>query len=178
MPELIEIETERLRLRQWQPADRAPFAALNTDPRVMEFFPAALTRAESDQLADRCQSFIDARGWGPWAVESKATREFVGTVGLHIPSAQLPFSPCVEILWRLGAQHWGKGFATEAAEEALRVGFTVLELPEIVAFTVIHNRRSRSVMERLRMQESGTFEHPHLPVGHALRLHCLYRLAR
>lgn len=178
MTELIEVQTERLRLRQWQPADRVPLAALNADPRVMEFFPATLTRAESDEMADRCESLIAKQGWGPWAVESKVTQEFVGVVGLHIPSAELPFSPCVEILWRLAFEHWGKGFAAEAAQAALRIGFEVLDLPEIVAFTSVHNRRSRAVMERLRMQPAGVFEHPGLPIDSALRLHCLYRLAR
>ena len=91
MIELIEFETERLRLRQWKPADREPFAALNADSRVMEFFPSPLTRTESDAMADRCQLLIKERGWGFWAAESKATQEFIGFVGLHTPSAELPF---------------------------------------------------------------------------------------
>lgn len=177
MADLIEFETERLRLRQWLPADRESFAALNSDSRVMEFFPSLLTRAESDAMADRCQSLIKERGWGFWAAEYKATREFIGFVGLHTPSAELPFSPCVEVGWRLAFQHWGKGFATEAASEALRVGFQLLHLREIVSFTTLGNRRSRAVMERLGMRESGTFEHPHVPESSGLRQHCLYRLS-
>jgi len=177
MTELIEFETERLRLRQWTPADRTPFAALNSDPRVMEFFHSRLTRAESDAMADRCQSLIEERGWGFWATETKATHEFIGFVGLHIPSAELPFSPCVEVGWRLAFQYWGKGFASEAAKGALRVAFQSLALPEVVSFTTIHNRRSRAVMERLGMQESGIFEHPQVPESNALRLHCLYRIS-
>lgn len=177
MAELIEFETERLRLRQWNPADRAPFAALNSDPRVMEFFLSPLTREESDAMADRCQSLIEERGWGFWATETKATHEFIGLVGLHIPSTELPFSPCVEVGWRLAFQYWGKGFASEAAKGALRVAFQSLALPEVVSFTTIHNRRSRAVMERLGMQESGAFEHPQVPEGSALRPHCLYRIS-
>lgn len=178
MPELIEFETKRLRLRQWRSADREPFAALNSDARVMEFFHSPLTRTESDTMADRCQSLIGERGWGFWVAESKDTQEFIGFVGLHIPSADLPFSPCVEIGWRLAFQHWGKGLASEAARGALHVGFQSLGLPEIVSFTPIGNRRSRSVMERLGMRESGTFVHPQLPESSPLRLHCLYRLLR
>lgn len=97
MTDLVEFETERLFLRQWTPADREPFAALNADPRVMEFFPARLTRAESDAMADRCEALIRERGWGFWAAELKGSREFIGFVGLHTPSAELPFSPCVEV---------------------------------------------------------------------------------
>jgi RimJ/RimL family protein N-acetyltransferase len=176
MPELIEIETERLRLRQWRLADREPFAAMNADPRVMEFFPATLTQAESDAMADRCQLLIEERGWGFWAAECKATREFIGFVGLHTPSAELPFSPCVEVGWRLAFPYWGKGFASEAAKEALLVGFHSLGLKEVVSFTAVGNLRSRAVMERLGMQECGTFDHPQVPEGLGLRRHCLYRL--
>ena len=177
MTERIEPQTRRLRLRQWIPADREPFAALNADPRVMQFLPAALTREESDAMADRCQMLIEQRGWGFWAVELKTTNEFIGFVGLHTPSAELPFSPCVEVGWRLAFRHWGKGYATEAARAAVHVGFDLLGLKEIVAFTAVGNLRSRAVMERLAMRESGTFEHPQVPRGSGLERHCLYRLA-
>ncbi|WP_310484732.1 GNAT family N-acetyltransferase [Chamaesiphon sp. VAR_48_metabat_403] len=179
MAALIEFETERLRLRQWIKSDREPFARLNADPRVMEFFPSILDRAASDAMLDRLQTLINERGWGFWAVESKQDNQFIGFVGLHIPSADLPFSPCVEIGWRLAFDYWGKGYATEAAQAALKVGFNRLELPEIVSFTAINNHRSSAVMERLGMnREIETFEHPSLPVGHFLKEHCLYRLSR
>jgi RimJ/RimL family protein N-acetyltransferase len=178
MAEITELETERLVLRQWAPTDLAPFAALNADPRVMEFFPARLTRGESDALAERCAALLSERGWGLWAAEFKATREFIGFVGLHCPLVELPFSPCVEIGWRLASAHWHQGLASEAARRVLRVGFDTLELPEIVSFTSVGNARSRAVMARIGLQDCGTFEHPQLPVGHPLRLHSLYRLAR
>ena len=178
MAELIEFETERLRLRQWKPSDREPFAALNSDPRVMEFFPSPLARSDSDAMANRCQLLMEERGWGFWATESKATRALMGFVGLHIPAPELPFSPCVEVGWRLAFQYWGKGYATEAARAALDVGFELLRLPEIVSFCAIHNVRSRAVMARLGMRASGDFEHPSVPAGNMLRQHCLYRLAR
>jgi RimJ/RimL family protein N-acetyltransferase len=178
MVELIEFDTERLRLRQWLATDREPFAALNRDPKVMEFFPAPLDRAASDAMADRCESLIAERGWGLWAAEMKATGQFIGFVGLHISAPELPFSPCVEIGWRLAGSIWGKGLASEAARGALRVGFDLLKLPEIVSFTAVHNLRSRAVMERLGMRESNdTFDHPNVPEGSRLRQHCLYRLS-
>ena len=174
----IEFETRRLLLRQWRAADRAPFATLNADPIVMAHFPAPLTREESDAMADRCERLIAERRWGAWAAEIKATREFIGFVGLHTPD-DLPISPCVEILWRLARAHWRKGFATEAARGVLHIGFEVLRLPEIVSFTVPSNIRSRAVMERLGMQmDAATFEHSGVPDGHVLRTHCNYRLSR
>jgi RimJ/RimL family protein N-acetyltransferase len=179
MVKLIEFETERLRLRQWLPADREPFAALNADPKVMEFFPATLDRAASDAMADRGESLIAEQGWGFWATEIKKNAQFIGFVGLHITAPELPFSPCVEIGWRLAFQYWGKGFATEAAQGSLQIGFDLLDLPEIVSFTTVGNIRSRAVMRRLGMREDvDTFEHPKIPTGHPLRLHCLYRLPR
>ncbi|RIX40312.1 MAG: N-acetyltransferase [Rhodocyclales bacterium GT-UBC] len=178
MADLIEFETKRLVLRQWKPADREAFAAINADARAMAFFPAPLSRAESDLLADRCATLIRERGWGFWAAELKASHQFIGFVGLHVPTAELPFSPCVEIGWRLSVEHWGKGLATEAAQGALRIGFGAIGLEEIVSFTAVGNTRSRAVMEKLNMCPSGTFEHPLLPIESPLRLHCLYRLKR
>jgi RimJ/RimL family protein N-acetyltransferase len=175
----IEFETQRLLLRQWRASDRLPFAALNADPAVMAHFPSPMTREESDAMADRFARLIAERRWGAWAAEIKATGEFIGVVGLHIPRADLPPAPCVEILWRLARAHWRQGFATEAARGTLRVAFEVLRLQEIVSFTVPSNARSRAVMERLGMQmDAATFEHPGLPEGHALRTHCNYRISR
>lgn len=179
MTEILEFETERLFLRQWNVSDLEPFAALNADARVMEFFPAPLDRSASDAMAERCRSSIAERGWGFWAVECKRTRRFAGFVGLHIPAARLPFSPCVEIGWRLAFECWGQGFATEAAKAALRVGFEVLNLREIVSFTATGNRRSQAVMRRIGLFETGeTFEHPDIPPGHPLREHVLFCLSR
>jgi RimJ/RimL family protein N-acetyltransferase len=175
----IEFETQRLSLRQWRAPDRRPFAALNADPIVMAHFPEPWTREKSDEMADHCQELIVELGWGPWACEIKATGEFIGCVGLQCLQDDLPFAPCVEILWRLARAHWGRGFATEAARAALDVGFRVLQMREIVAFTTPSNSRSQAVMRRLGMQmDVATFEHPGVPEGHPLRTHVNYRLSR
>jgi RimJ/RimL family protein N-acetyltransferase len=175
----IEFETQRLRLRQWNDSDREPFAALNSDPAVMEFFPSLPSRAASDASIDSWQSQFASQGWSNWAAELAASGQFIGFVGLTVPRRVLPFSPCVEIGWRLARSFWGQGFATEAARGALRVGFEHLALPEIVSFTVRANQRSRAVMERIGMRSTGEdFEHPGVPEGSPLRLHCLYRITR
>lgn len=173
---VIELQTQRLLLRQWRDADLQPFARLNADPRVMEFYPQALTARESDAMARRIQSLIAERGWGLWAVELLSSGAFCGYVGLHVPSAALPFSPCVEIGWRLAAAFWGRGYATEAARAALGVAFGRLGIAEVVSFTSIRNVRSRRVMERIGMRYRGEqFEHPAVPEGSPLRQHLLYR---
>lgn len=175
----IELATPRLRLRQWRDADREPFAALNADPVAMEFFPAPLAREASDAMLEGFRQQIEERGWSNWAVEVAATGAFIGFVGLTVPKRALPFMPCVEIGWRLARAHWGQGYAAEGARAALRAGFERLELEEIVSFTALLNTRSRKVMERIGMRDAHEdFEHPALPPGHALRPHCLYRLAR
>jgi RimJ/RimL family protein N-acetyltransferase len=177
MTEIIEFKTDRLFLRQWRQEDRAPFARLNADPEVMAWFPDLLDRQASDALMDRCQALIEERGWGFWAVEIRGSGEFLGFVGLHVPVQALPFSPCVEIGWRLAKAYWGRGLACEAAQGALRVGFDTLGLQEIVSFTALLNLRSQRLMQRLGMRrEASTFEHPLVPQGHPLREHCLYRL--
>ncbi|GKX57411.1 GCN5 family N-acetyltransferase [Leminorella grimontii] len=180
MTEIVEITTERLRLRQWTPADREPWANMLADPRVMAYFPAPLDRTASDAFADRCQAGIVERGWGFWAVERLSDGRFIGMVGLNVPPAALPFSPCVEIGWRLAHDCWGKGYAFEAANGALAAGFERLGLSEIVAFTTLQNRRSRALMERLGMRPSPQeeFDHPMLTADSPLLKHCLYRLSK
>ena len=176
---IITPRTTRLHLRQWLPQDRDAFAAMSADPEVMRYFPAPLTRAQSDAMADKCEALIAERGWGMWAVERLADQRFIGFVGLHIPQADLPFSPCVEIGWRLARDAWGHGLATEAAIAALGVGFDRLQLPEIVAFTTQTNTPSQAVMQRLGMvrDAAADFDHPALPANHPLRAHQLYRLS-
>jgi len=176
---VTELTGARVRLRRWREQDRVPFAAMNADPRVMEFFPGTLSRAESDALADRIEAHLRERGFGLWAIEAPGIAPFIGFAGLSVPRFDAPFMPCVEIGWRLAVAHWRKGYATEAARLALAYGFDTLELPEIVAFTAATNLRSRAVMERLGMHRdpADDFDHPALPEGDPLQRHVLYRLA-
>lgn len=175
----MDLRGERVLLRRWTEDDLAPFAAMNADPRVMEHYPATLTREESDSFVrERVEPHFAEHGFGLWAVEVPGAAPFVGYVGLSLPGFEAHFMPCVEIGWRLGFEHWGKGYATEAARVAVEFGFSEAGLDEIVSFTVPENRRSIAVMERLGMTYAGEFDHPRLPDGHRLRRHVLYRLAR
>jgi RimJ/RimL family protein N-acetyltransferase len=175
-----DLSTDRLWLRRWLPDDRIPFAKLNSDPRVVEFLPGALSREESDAVADRIEAHFQRHGFGLWAVEIPGVTQFAGFIGLSIPRFEAPFTPCIEIGWRLDAEYWNHGYATEGARAALAFGFGSLELEEIVSFTVPGNVRSRRVMEKLGMTHSASddFDHPVLPEGHPLRRHVLYRLRR
>lgn len=178
MTPITILRTPRLVLRQWRDEDLAPFAAMNADPRVMEHFPSALTREESDAMAGRLRAEIEQRGFGFWAVEVPGSAHFVGFVGLSVPSFGAPFMPCVEIGWRIAFDHWGKGIATEGARFALDAAFGELQLSEVVAFTATGNTRSRRVMERLGMRHDPRedFDHPSIAEGHPVRRHVLYRV--
>jgi RimJ/RimL family protein N-acetyltransferase len=176
---VTELRTPRLLLRQWREADFEPFAALNADPEVMRHFPAPLTREESDAFAARARAHIAVLGWGLWAVEVEGT-PFIGFVGLSEARFDAHFTPAVEVGWRLAREHWGKGYATEAARAALMHGFDELALTEIVSFTTVANDRSRRVMERLGLTRNPAddFQHPRLAPDDPTRPHVLYRISR
>jgi RimJ/RimL family protein N-acetyltransferase len=174
------IETERLVLRGFQAADRAPFAAMNADPEVMRHFPAPMEPASSDAMLERMAEHWAEHGFGLWAVERREDGRFLGFTGLTRPSFQAHFTPAVEVGWRLAREAWGHGYATEAARAAVAFGFETLGLDEVVSFTVAANERSWRVMERLGMTRdpADDFDHPRLAEGHPLRRHVLYRLRR
>ena len=177
MLDIIEIETPRLILRQWKKEDRPLFAKINADSDVMEFYPSILEKKESDEFAQKLESLITKRGWGLWAVETKDEKKFIGFVGLHKPTYDLPIKSCVEIGWRLAKEYWGNGFATEAANAALDIAFGKLNLPEVYSFTSIINKKSKAVMERLGMVNTNkNFNHPMLPENSQLSEHYLYKI--
>jgi ribosomal-protein-alanine N-acetyltransferase len=175
-----DLRGARVLLRRWRSSDLPAFALLNADPEVMAYFPAALTRADSDALVACNEAHFATHGFGLWALEVPGQVPFAGLVGLVVPKFQAAFTPCVEIGWHLAREHWGKGYAVEAASVVLRAAFGPLGLCEVVSLTVPDNLRSRRVMDRLGMQHAPRedFDHPLLPPGHRLRRHLLYRLTR
>ncbi len=174
------LRTRRLILRRWKESDLLPFARMNADERVMEFMLGKMTKEETCQSIEGIKKHFDAHGFGRWAVEIADSGKFIGFVGISIPPYTLPFSPCVEVAWRICPEEWGRGYAPEAAKEALREGFERVELEEIVSFTTLTNLKSRRVMEKLGMQHSPdqNFDHPMVPEGHSLRRHVLYRMGK
>lgn len=180
MHDIAELRTPRLLLRPWRDADLPAFAALNADPEVRRWFLGTLTREESDAQAIRIQEHIVAHHFGFWAVEVPSVASFVGFVGLQHVTFAAPFAPAIEAGWRLSRDHWGRGYAKEAAWAALSHGFESLGLAQIVAFAVPGNLPSRRVMERIGMRHEpgGDFDHPALPEGSPLQRHVLYRAKR
>jgi ribosomal-protein-alanine N-acetyltransferase len=167
------IRTARLVLRRFGDADRAAFAALNTDERVMATIGPAMSREQSDAFLDRIDAAHAHRGFGLWCVDLGGA--CIGFTGLSVPW----FRDGVEVGWRIQSQHWGQGYATEAAQASLADGFDRVGLDEVISFTAASNLASRRVMEKLGMRRDpdGDFEHPSLPDGHPLRPHVLYRIS-
>lgn len=172
------IQTDRLLLRRWKEEDREPFYRLNSDPRVMTFMPACLTREESDSFFERIEAHFRKYNFGLYAAELCENESFIGFIGLAVPTLDASFTPCVEIGWRLLADHWKRGLASEGARAVAKHAFGDLGLGEIVSFTTPQNTRSRRVMEKIGMTRNASedFDHPSLPEGHPLRRHVLYRL--
>jgi len=177
MTSIATLHGPRVQLRAWRDSDLDAFAALNADPEVMEFLPAALDCAQTAAMMARMQARLAEAGWGHWCLDVDG--RCAGFIGLSAPGFEAHFTPCIEIGWRLARWAWGHGLASEGARLALDHGFGALALPQIVSFTTAANERSRRVMERLGMQRNPAddFDHPRL-TGHPLRRHVLYRLNR
>jgi 3-dehydroquinate dehydratase / shikimate dehydrogenase len=175
---MTTIQSERLILRPWEKEDLELFAKLNADPRVMEYFPSSKTFEESAQEYGRIVQHFAQHGWGLWAVSLFESSNFIGFIGLRYDDFPAPFTPVVEIGWRLAFDYWGKGYATEGAKAALKYGFEILNLNEIVSFTAVQNMRSRRIMEKIGMHHDpkDDFDHPKLPANHPLSRHVLYRI--
>lgn len=166
------LTTDRLVLRRWKDSDRTAFHALNSDERVMATIGNPMTRAESDGFMNRIEQHFDEYGYGLWCVELGG--ESIGFTGLYHPW----FRDGVEIGWRIGSEHWGRGYAPEAATEVLAFGFEQVGFDEIISFTAVSNTSSRRVMDKIGLTHDadGDFDHPGVPDGNPLRPHVLYRM--
>lgn len=174
------IQTARIILHPWREEDFAPLAQINADPSVMKYSLKTMSRSESDWSVYQMRLHFERFGWGFFAASLKETNELIGLIGLENVSFKAPFTPAVEIGWKLGYQYWGKGYATEGAQAILKYGFEVLNLKEIVSFTAEQNMPSRAVMERIGMHRDpkDDFDDEEFPEDHWLRRHVLYRLKK
>lgn len=169
----IYSETERLILRSWKPEDIALFSAINQDENVMKYFPATLAEAESEAFYLRIQEEFIRKGWGLYAVELKASGQFIGYVGIHEIGFDADFTPGVEIGWRLAADYHNQGYATEAAKEVLKLA-KAKGIEKLYSFTAEINKPSERVMQKIGMEKIGGFGHPKLSASSPLFHHVLY----
>ena len=177
------LQTKRLILRQWNVADIAAFADLNSDSQVMQYFPDLWDESRTRDFVEIMQGLIAQRGWGFWAAELKEGSQFIGMVGLNVVPFEIPDSQTddrhMEIGWRLAQPFWGQGLATEAAQASLDYAFQTLKERSVFAFTPVANQRSRRVMEKLNMSDlERNFSHPLVPDDSPLAEHVLYSIER
>ena len=177
MIEHVICETERLRLRRWHDEDKTPFARMNADPTVMNYFGPPLSRSASDAAVNDQLLLMMANEPAFWAVERLDDGQFMGCIGIKRVNFKAAFTPTYEIGWRLARSFWGHGYATEGAKAALNIGFLRWDLSTIHSFTVPANKGSQSVMEKIGMQRvpGGDFRHPKLSGDDPLSEHVLYK---
>lgn len=168
----------RLGFREWSDNDLDPFYKMNSDPTVMEFFPSVLTRHESDDLMRRIQRRYAEQGFCYYAVDELVSGELIGFIGLTIQSYEAPFTPCVDIGWRLIPKYWGKGYATEGANRCLQIGFENHRINEIYSIASLGNVRSISVMQKVGMSKTLEFDHPNLSDYVSIRKCAVYKLTK
>ncbi len=174
-------ETERLILRNWLHKDIEPFAKMNSDDDVMRFFEKKISLEQTIQSVEKMKACHKKYGYTFWAVENKKDQKFIGCIGIFMSEDyESPFTPGVEIGWRLDKPYWNKGYATEGAKKSLRIGFEDFKINEICAITVPTNLASRNVMEKLGMKRNPNedFEHPKVSDNHPFKTHVLYRLKK
>lgn len=169
-------ESERLGFRLWQEEDLIPFATMNSNSKVMEFFPKTLSAEESNQFVIKIKKMFEEHSYGLYAVDELETGEFIGFIGFWFTSFESYFTPALEIGWRIGSKKWGKGYATEGAKSCLEFGFRTFNFPEIYSLTSKINLRSERVMQKIGMQKIDEFEHPKIKDGNKLKKHVLYKI--
>lgn len=173
------VRTERLILRGWEAGDASAMLAICRDPRVMEFLGPPMEPAQMTEVIARQQAHQARLGHCFWVIERFEDAEILGFCGLQPGPEGTPLAGCIEIGWRLGAAHWGQGYAREAAAASLDWGFAHLDVDAIWAITVLANRRSWGLMERLGMKRHPEldFDHPNVPDGSPLKRHLTYSRA-
>lgn len=166
----VIFESERLAFHDWSsPAHIEGMIAINASEEVMKFFPSTQSREQTLEFVERNQNSFLEKGYCYFACTEKATGTFIGFVGLMDQEFESEFTPETDIGWRLGLEHWGKGYATEAALRCLHYAFDELGFRRIIAMAPKANKPSIAVMERLKMFYIGEFVHPKLEQSEHLR---------
>lgn len=175
---MIYIETSRLILRDWKKSDKEAFRKLNSDERVMKYFPEVLSPEETDDFYNAIQEELENYKFGLYAVELKENKEFIGFIGFHKAVFASDFTPCIEIGWRLKKDAWSKGYATEGAKACIEYGFNELDIEEIYSFAAVINKSSQNVMKKIGLRYIKDFNHPRIETTSVLRHHVLYKISK
>ncbi|MBJ6637174.1 GNAT family N-acetyltransferase [Streptomyces sp. DHE7-1] len=170
---MTEILTPRLLLRGWQDDDLVPMAEINADPRVMRWIDDGSVR-DLDLTAEdieRWEDEWDEEGFGLFAVELLGSGELIGFTGLSVPEFLPEVMPAVAISWRLGAQFWGQGYASEAAHATLEFALQDRGLDRVISISRVGDSASENVIRKLGMVPDRETAHP--VYGYPLRVHAV-----
>lgn len=180
MIESAIIESGRIRLRGWGERDLTPFHAMSRDPRVMATLGPLMTLEQCSATIDRLKGLQAAHGCTFWAMERITDGTFLGWCGVKPGPAGTPIADQMEIGWRLAHEHWGHGYAREAAQATLDWVWAETDAPLVAAITSVDNSRSWGLMERLGMVRApeDDFDHPNVPADSPLLRHITYRINR
>lgn len=135
-------------------------AAINANPEVMRYFPGTQSEERTLDFIERQRTQQQERGYCYFAAEHREDQRLIGFIGISFQDYEAPYTPAVDIGWRLDPEYWGKGLATEGARACLDFAFGELGLEEIVAVAVAQNVPSLRVMEKIGLTRRGSFDHP------------------
>jgi RimJ/RimL family protein N-acetyltransferase len=155
-------KSERLGFREWTQEDVPEFSKLNSDLEVMKYFPKTLVLSETIFFMERLQAHFSKNGFCYFATDELATNEFIGFIGLASQNFKSPFTPAIDIGWRLKKESWGKGYATEGAKKCLEYAFNELKIDKVIATCTLQNKKSENVMKKIGMKKLSAFKHPKL----------------
>ncbi|CAM1368445.1 GNAT family N-acetyltransferase [Tenacibaculum xiamenense] len=169
-------KSKRLGFRNWKESDKPKMGMINSDPKVMEYFPKIPTQQETNQHIDRMRTQFSENGYCYFAVDKLENGEFIGFIGIAEQTFESDFTPCVDIGWRLARTEWGQGFATEGAKRCLEYAFNEIGLRNIKSICPEINDKSESVMKKIGMKKTKSFYHPLLSEYKELQKCVLYEI--
>jgi len=171
-------KSERLGFRNWKNEDLDEFIKLNSDDKVMEHFPKSLSKNETGKLLDKLKNHFTVYGFTYYATEILKTKELIGMIGLAHQVYKSPYTPAIDIGWRLKKNIWGKGYATEGAKRCLEYAFTELGINTVIAVCTLKNLKSENVMKKIGMIKKGVFNHPKMVNHPQYQEHYCYEIMK
>ncbi len=168
--------SDRLGFRNWNPDDIDELHEINSDQKVMEFFPSLPTKEQTTEFIKRMTKQFEEKGFCYFAVDRLENNELIGFIGLSEQTYDAEFTPCIDIGWRIKSTEWNKGFATEGAKKCLDYAFNTLKIRKVYSIAPKINTKSEHIMIKIGMQKEGEFEHPSLLENNSLKTCVVYTI--
>lgn len=167
--------SDRLGFRNWTSTDIDKMHEINSDEKVMEFFPSIPTKEQTTEFVHRMMNQFDEKGFCYFAVDKLDDNEFIGFIGLSEQTYKADFTPCIDIGWRIDSNEWNKGFATEGAKKCLEYAFDNLKLENVYSIAPKINKKSEHIMTKIGLKKQYEFKHSLLDNYEDLKTCVLYK---